>query len=116
MGRARTTGRGSVSIGRGRSIDVPDDIQPILTEAGANPGNVQELEQQISNLQSRVNGLESTVSNLRSERDSLANQVNSLQTELNNSVSIGEAEDAVRQAFQQGARAVISYLQQQGIL
>jgi len=109
MGRARGRSSGRVSISRGRSIELPDDIQPILKESDVNGSRVQGLEQQVQTLQGANQALEN-------RNQELENRIAELEGQLQNTVSISEAQNAVQQAFNAGVQRVIQYLKQQGIL
>lgn len=102
MGRARGRSSGRISISRGRSIELPDDVQPILERSGVDGSRVQQLEQQISQLQN--------------EKSALQNRVAELEGRLQNTVPLSDARNAVQQAFNAGVQRVIDFLKQRGIL
>lgn len=102
MARLRGRSSGRISISRGRSIELPDDVQPILEESGVNGSRVTQLEQQVSQLQS--------------EKSALQNRVAELEGQLQDTVPLSDAQNAVQQAFNAGVQRVIDFLKQRGIL
>jgi chromosome segregation ATPase len=109
MGRARGRSSGRISISRGRSIELPSDVQPILKETGADVGQLEDLRAQLQQSRQQLADAQSTIQQLQGRNQDL-------QQELRNTVPLAEARSAVQQAFQAGVQRVIDFLRQRGIL
>jgi len=109
MGRARGQSSGRISISRGRSIELPSDVQPILKEQGADVAQLEDLRAQLQQSRQQVADAQSTIQQLQARNQEL-------QQELRNTVPLSEARSAVQQAFQAGVQRVIDFLRQRGIL
>lgn len=116
MGRARGQSSGRISVSRGRSIELPSDIQPILKEEGADVGQAGQLRDRIAQLEQQVQKRGQQLQSAQSEIESLRATNQQLQQQLRDTVPLSEARDAVQQAFNAGVQRVISFLKQRGIL
>jgi chromosome segregation ATPase len=119
MGRSRT---GQRSRGR-RSIEVPTDLNPILTREGVDGSRTNQLQTRVNNLQNQVSSLQSQVASLKGDKSSLAQTVTQLRskleqarTQLEASYSQEDVQKIAQDYFNLGVQRLIEYLRNQGIL
>jgi chromosome segregation ATPase len=114
MGRARTTGR--INISQGRSVRVPDSIQPILTREGADVPDVSALRQRISTLESQLQDRASRISQLETQLNGAQQTITNLRSQIDSLFTESQVQSVAREAFEVGVQRVIEYLRQRGII